>query len=582
MCGIVAGSGSVAASTTCVAGLKRLQYRGYDSYGFAWATDGGLQRLRSTDALDDMEEHLPESTAVLGHTRWATHGGVTLPNCHPHMDSGGRFALVHNGIVENYQSLRAGLSGAVLLSETDTEVIVHLLAARLDSGSDRLAAVRAVFDRLEGRNTFVVLFADGEMVGVRQGSPLVLGRATDCVYLASDVLSFSPWTTCCFPLPENALVRLKGNQVEAFSPTGEALDINWAMAEVDPAETGRDGYRHFMLKEIMEQWRTIPQQAVTGANEFEGIVDAIRQAGTVVVTGAGGAYYAARQIAWYLCDVADVTAMAVPAYEMAGARTLVKPGDVLLAISQSGETADTIEAVRTASSWGLRIATLVNMPMSSLSRMSEMSFLSRSGPEICVLSTKSASAQITFGYLLAHALIGQDYKSRCAIDALSTELTHYLCDETVAASERIAQTLAGCSHLFVLGRNAFYGSALMAALNIKEASYIHAEAFTAGELKHGVIALIEPGTPVILFAPTRDRYMLNVAAEVRSRGAYVVALADEDNDLFDARLPLPRVEGSAAVITSIVPGQLLAYQLGLARGVNPDKPRNLAKSVTVT
>lgn len=583
MCGIVAARGRGDVSGMCVAGLKRLQYRGYDSFGFAWCGSAGLQRLRCTDPLDELYEQLPASAAMLGHTRWATHGSVNMANCHPHVSRDGEFALVHNGIVENFQSLQRELvdSGRRFDSQTDTEVIVGLIEAALSGGASRRAALAAACRQLEGRNTIVMLFGDGELYGVRHGSPLVLGDDGANLFVASDVLSFLPFTNRCFVMPESSLVCIDRERCELFDIDGMALPIEWITVEGEQQDIGRDGHPHYMIKEILEQWQTVAAQAAVDDAAFGALSAAIRNASRVIVTGAGGASYAGAQIAWLLRQVAGIPAWSVPAYELESMRHCVAPGDVLLAVSQSGETADTLEAVRTASLWGMRVASLVNMPLSTLTRISEFSFFNRSGPEVCVLSTKSASAQITFGYLLAHFLAGQVNEARRAIEQLSAELSRYLDDRSLSRIRDIAGRIVTHEHLFVLGKGECYGAALMAALNIKEASYLHAEAFAAGELKHGVIALIEPGVPVIVFVPDGSRYMLNAVAEVKSRGAFVVALADRDNELFDAFIPLPAATGSAVTISSIIPCQILAYFLATHRGLNPDRPRNLAKSVTV-
>jgi glucosamine--fructose-6-phosphate aminotransferase (isomerizing) len=301
----------------------------------------------------------------------------------------------------------------------------------------------------------------------------------------------------------------------------------------------------------------------------------------VVVTGAGGASFAAKQIAFLLRQKAKVDAWDVPAYDLETLAPCVSPGDILLTISQSGETADTIEAVRLAEQWGMRIATIVNMPMSSMTRMAEHVFYNRSGPEICVLSTKSASAQVTFGLLLAASVSRELENAHAEVDRLSRRLSHYLDASNLKAFAGAARGLARSEHVYLLGRSAFRAVAEMGALNIKEASYIHAEAFSAGELKHGVIALIEEGTPVILFAEPGDTYMINVAAEVKSRGARLIAVSVENNELFDDWLPMPGDTPDARAIAGIIPCQLLAYFLAIERGLNPDKPRNLAKSVTV-
>lgn len=582
MCGIMACVGEDVGEIA-VRGLKRMQYRGYDSYGFAWV-DGrnqAIQTRRSIDSLEEFTDPLPECTAVLGHTRWATHGGVSLENCHPHVARTMEFSLAHNGIVENHQQLKAAIGDVIYLSETDTEVIVRLLESALCDLPSRLEAFRSVISELEGRNTIVVLFSDGEMLGFREGSPLVLGQGDGQYFLASDVLSFSQQTDRCFALGEGSIVRIKGAGVEVFNNRGQVQQVKWEIIELPESETGKDDYAHYMLKEIMEQWQSIARQVNVDATEISRLSDICGSGRSILVTGAGGAYFTSIQIAWLLRVIGGVRALAVPAYEIDSVSTMFEAGDLILAISQSGETADTISAVDTARSWGLRIASLVNMPMSSLTRMSEFKFANQSGPEICVLSTKSASAQVTFGYLLAKKVAGEtDHQQN--IDQLSQELSQYLTLANVRIIQRLAGSLLHNRHIFLLGRGLYSGTARIGALNIKEASYVHAEAFSAGELKHGVIALIERGTPVILFAGRDDVYMLNVAAEVRSRGARVIAMAYENNPLFDEFIKLPDVSDPLlAAVSSMIPCQLLAYYLSIQSGVNPDKPRNLAKSVTV-
>ncbi len=581
MCGIVACTG-LNAGDLAMNGLRRLQYRGYDSFGLSWVDPGGtgLQQCRSTDSLDDYQVRLPHTQTVIGHTRWATHGPVTLENCHPHQDDRGRFSVVHNGIVENHQYLRSLHDPAVYRSGTDTEVIVHLLTAALDECDARRTALRTVLHQLSGRNTVVVLFADGEILGVKEGSPLVIGTSTGQSFLGSDVLSFSDVTRTCCALAEGQMVSISGAQINVFDVNDSPVEIQWSEASMPAEEVGKDGHEHFMIKEILEQWLTVARQATIPIGQLAPLEDALRNSTTIMVLGAGGAFFASEQIAWLLREK-GFAALAVPAYEIESVKSCFKPGDVVLAISQSGETADTLRAIEVTSSWGMQTAALVNMPMSTLAREAKFSFPNNSGAEMCVLSTKSASAQVTFGYLLASLLDGQNNMSN-DIDAMSSSLAQYFCDETLRTFRRMAASLAQCDRMFVLGRKLFYGTARMAALNIKEASYIHAEAFAAGELKHGVIALIEQDTPVVIFVDVDDNYMLNVAAEVKARGARVIAIGYEDNALFSDFLPLPSVPAPLlAAVTSLIPGQLLAYYLGVARGLNPDKPRNLAKSVTV-
>jgi len=582
MCGIVACVGEDVGDLA-VAGLQRLQYRGYDSYGFAWVNEekGVIQTRKSVDSLDDLQDPLPRCNAVLGHTRWATHGGVSVENCHPHSARNLEFSLVHNGIVENYQTLKETIVTPAYVSDTDTEVIVRLLEIALKTACSRPEALRDVLNRLDGRNTIVVLFSDGEMLGVREGSPLMLGKASNQYFLGSDVFSFARTTTVCCPVAQRHIVRIKDQRVEMFDETGEPCEIEWVLAELPETDVGRDGYPHYMLKEIMEQWQTVSRQGMLAGTDLDNFVQELKHCGNLLVTGAGGAYFACVQIAWLLRELAGFRVLAVPAYEIDSMKPLYKPGDFVLAISQSGETADTIQAIETATAWGMRVASLVNMPMSTLAFLSEFSFANHSGPEICVLSTKSATAQVTFGYLLAKSLAGQDDTGE-HIDQLSSALSRYLTDTTSRELQELAASLLPTHNLFILGRGLFYGSALMAALNIKEASYFHAEAFAAGELKHGVIALIEEGVPVILFVDKDDSYMLNVASEVKSRGARVIGIAYENNELFDDFICMPTLSDPLlATVCGMVPCQLIAYHLGVHAGINPDKPRNLAKSVTV-
>lgn len=588
MCGIIATSGSEDMVSMAVEGLKKLEYRGYDSFGFAVRTPGKLAITKSLEPMSDFLESLPAGQSVIGHTRWATHGGVTLDNCHPHLSQDETFALAHNGIVENCQSLmqfqmnnltdKSVIDGKGI---SDSRIIVALLAEAL-SEMDRAGALIETVSMLEGRNAIVVIFEDGEIFGVRKGSPLMIGRNEHCVFLGSDVLSFGDWATQCCALEDYQLVKLVGPVIERFDFSGARVSLSWDELDYQRSFEDMDAYPHYMLKEIMEQWRTIPAQKVAFGDRFEDLLQRIKCARRVFLTGAGGAYFAARQISWLLSNVAAIDVFDVPAYEVESYLNLMGDGDIILAVSQSGETADTIDAVQMAKAKGLYAACLVNMPYSTLTRMCDMTFYNRCGPERCVLSTKSASSQITFGYLLAGSLRDDLPCLTGRIDSMTHQLSLYLDQSILLVYERLAKEIFRKKHLFVLGRKEFYATAMIAALNIKEASYLHAEAFAAGELKHGVIALVEKGTPVIVYAGKEDNYMLNVSAELKSRGAFIIGIAAENNPLFHRHLPLPGAHLSELVaVSSIIPGQLLAYYLSVIRGHNPDKPRNLAKSVTV-
>jgi glucosamine--fructose-6-phosphate aminotransferase (isomerizing) len=354
----------------------------------------------------------------------------------------------------------------------------------------------------------------------------------------------------------------------------------WVTLHNEYAVVDKAGYSHFMLKEVMEQWRTIPRAATVEADQLESAAELLRQASNIIVTGAGGAAYVAEQIAWQLRQVMSQPCIAVKAYELESWRRMLQQHDVLVAISQSGETADTLSAMTLAREQKMRVISVVNMPGSTIADQSDICFPSRSGPEICVLSTKSATAQLSWGHALTGYLSGRNIHANDT-DMVAHQLCRVLDRPLLSEIRKIAIALGDVEHMFVLGRDRYFAAAQIGALNIKEASYIHAEAFAGGELKHGVIALIEEGTPVIVFADADDGYMINVASEVKARGATVIGIAEEDNELFDYYMPLGFHNTSFASVTSIIPCQLLAYCLAVLRGNNPDRPRNLAKSVTV-
>lgn len=570
MCGIVALSGVEDVSKLVVRGLQRLQYRGYDSFGFGWLTESGnLQTLRRLDAVDELDQVLPATRVAVGHTRWATHGAVTLDHCHPQQGDG--FCLVHNGIVENFLQLacEVGFGG-----DLDTQLICGLLDdAFMDLSESRATAMARVFTRLGGRNTLVVLFDDGEILGVRHGSPLILARAEGLVILASDLLSIAPFAAECYLLDDGDMVSIREQGSQLIRGDRSTYDIEWQAVTSLDDEVDRDGYPHFMLKEIMEQWQTLPRQL----NNLVSLPEALKF-DQVIVTGAGGAYIAASQIAWLLRN-AGSRAFAIPAYEMLSARALFNDKSLVVAVSQSGETADTLSAASLCQRWGAQLVSLVNMPLSSLARMSDTSYQQHCGPEICVLSTKSATAQVMFGYQLAAGLLDVDCGEPVA--GLAAALSRYLSQQVSTDIRVVAASIANREHLFVLGAGRYHAVAQMCALNIKEASYVHAEAFSSGELKHGVIALIEPGTPVIVYL--EDEASISAAAEVKARGAHLIGIGHAPTIQCDDCIGIPTLpDPDLSAITAMIPGQLLAYHLGVLRGVNPDRPRNLAKSVTVS
>ncbi|MCX4027203.1 glutamine--fructose-6-phosphate transaminase (isomerizing) [Endozoicomonas sp. SM1973] len=609
MCGIFAYIGKNNAVTTVVQGLQRLEYRGYDSWGLAIPIQNSIEVYKTLDPLQtaDITPIDVKGAMALGHTRWATHGAVNITNCHPHVSSSKQFSLVHNGIVENYQALKTQLvlQEVKFVSETDTEVIVRLIENELNqlqlkdeiqkesrlTPKDYQTAISQVFKKLEGRNTLVLICAELQLlIGIRNGSPLIAGikpnnitaDSYDELFLASDYYSFAQHTHTCLLVNDLQMICCEQNRVQLIDlHTNKSVEPDWQILERQELEHSREGFSHFMIKEIQQQWETIPRAAAVERQQLEAMIKAINNANNVFITGAGAAFFIGEQIAAMLREIAGIFATPIPAYESESYLASIEPNDVLIAISQSGETADTLNFIEQAKRKRALVASVVNMPGAMLSRLSDFAFLSYAGPEVCVLSTKSSTSQLTFGYLLAKTVIHQYESAKVEIEQLIHQLSHYFNDENLQIIESLAQKITG-DNVYLLGNRHFIGAGKIGALNIKEASYIHAEAFPAGELKHGVIALIEKGTPVICFMDeTNATYMTAIASEVKARGGMIIGISQQPNELFDYMLKLPVTDNSASLITHIIPCQLLAYYLAIQRGHNPDKPRNLAKSVTV-
>ncbi|MBU2710006.1 glutamine--fructose-6-phosphate transaminase (isomerizing) [Zooshikella harenae] len=610
MCGVFGYIGKDNAVTTVVQGLQRLEYRGYDSWGLAIPIENNIEVYKTLDPLYTADT-VPidfKSTIALGHTRWATHGAVNMTNCHPHVSTSKQFALVHNGIVENYQTLKAQLKSqnVSLISDTDTEVIVRLIELELSkmkqidefceesplTADDYQEAFGRVFKVLKGRNTLVLICANlNLLLGIRNGSPLIVGITSDAsnnhdsykeLFIASDYYSFAKHTNTCLLLDNWQMIRCEQNNVSIIDlKTNQTIPSNWQEFERHTLELSREGFSHFMLKEIQEQWSTITRATAIDPLALENLIHAMNQAKNIYITGAGAAFFIGEQIASILREIANIFVIPVPAYEAKSYLPTMQAGDVLIAISQSGETADTLNFIEQAKQKDVLIASVVNMPGAMMSRLSDFPFLSYAGPEVCVLSTKSSTSQLAFGYLLAQTIVDQYESAKYNIDRLSHQLSHYFTDDNLQNIADLAKTVTG-EHIYLLGNQQFIGASKIGALNIKEASYVHAEAFAAGELKHGVIALIEKGTPVICFMNKRNEtYMTAIASEVKARGGMIIGISEQPNELFDHMIRLPSPDNPANVISHIIPCQLLAYYLATQRGLNPDKPRNLAKSVTV-
>ena len=598
MCGIFgyvrrnAGSGreSAEAAGIVLRGLKKLEYRGYDSWGIAVAHDGGVKLERHVGKIGEASVALPPSSLGVGHTRWATHGGVTEPNAHPHLDCRGRLALIHNGIVSNYRELRdtLDLSCHRLRSETDTEVIVHLLEdrlARTPEGLEQLVtALVAVFRELQGLNAVAVLeVRTGRLAVAKSGSPIVLGWGDGESFLASDysaLLEHTRWVTF---LEDQQAALIEAGGIRVFDvATGAEVAPEVSEVEWEAAATELSGYPDFLSKEIHEQPAVLRRIAAGWGAHVRALAGMLREARDVFAVGCGTASHAALAAQYLLARIAGRRLTFATGSEFAYLKDFVSDGALVIAFSQSGETIDVIDAVREARSRNAKVAALVNVEGSSLWRLADRAFPVGAGPERCVLSTKSFTAKLAILMMTAHELIGRLDVGVSLVQASAEETERLLRDERRTLIRQIADQIHRHEHMFVIGRGPSYPLALEAALKIKEVSYIHAEGFAGGELKHGVIALIEPGTPALVLAPRDETYddVMSGALQMKARGAMIIGVSPEPHEAFDAHIPVADL-GPATAIINAVPAQLLGYYLCLLRGHDPDKPRNLAKSVTV-
>lgn len=559
MCGIfgVVGTTNKAAEVV-MAGLKKLEYRGYDSWGITVKLDKKLVRERHVGKIGSAQTKLPASNIGLGHTRWATHGGVTVGNAHPHLDCTETLCLVHNGIVENFLELKQKLSGHCFQSETDTEVALHLFEE---------CGLLKGFKQIVGMNAFILLdSAKNQLLTVKNGSPLIIGLGKNKNYISSDVWALLDHTNQIIFLEDNQIAQITGKQVKLFSVKSnkaikpKVVTLDWK------AEQSRLGkFHHYMEKEIFDQPKIITNLA---SQDFGAIKKLIKPNRKTYFLGCGTAYYAAL-FAEYYFRLNGFEAEAIMASEYQKILKLVKPDQLLIVLSQSGETIDIINSVKELTKKKIPIVALTNVLGSSLYRLADYKILLGAGQEVAVASTKAFTAKLA----IILKLLGLDSGLIKAAAALSLDRKKI---------RTLSQTIKDCDHIFVIGRGISYPIALEAALKIKEVSYIHAEAYAAGELKHGPIALIDKGTPAIVLAPNDETLtdMISSAYEIKARGGLIIGISPQDNPVFDIHLQVPDLKQATAIPMTVI-AQLLAYDLAIARGLNPDKPRNLAKSVTV-
>ena len=606
MCGIIGIVGNQPVAQRLVEGLRRMEYRGYDSAGVCTLDDGQLVRRRAEGKLMnlalELERHPAPGEVGIAHTRWATHGAPTTSNAHPHAI--GEVALVHNGIIENFKPLRDELKarGRVFESETDTEVVAHLVSEQVEAGKSPEEAVREVLPRLRGAFALAIAFRrhPDMLIGARLGSPLVLGYGEGETYLGSDALALAPLTQRIAYLDEGDWAVVRRDGAEVFDKDNNSVQREVTTSGASAAAIEKGNYRHFMQKEIFEQPTVVaqtlrsylrPVEQTVALPQIDFDISGIER---ITIVACGTSYYAGMVAKYWFEQFARTPVDIDFASEFRYRDPVLQPGGLALFISQSGETADTLAALRHCKENGQTIAVVVNVPTSSMAREADLLLPTHAGPEIGVASTKAFTCQLAvLAALAAHFAVR---KGRLSADeeadivnhlleapaALNAALDH---DDEIAA---MAPLIAPARDVLYLGRGADFPLALEGALKLKEISYIHAEGYASGEMKHGPIALIDEAVPVIVLAPSGPLFEKTVSnmQEVRARGGKIVLISDRDGlaeagEGCLATIEMPKVHPLIAPLVYAVPVQLLAYHVAVAKGTDVDQPRNLAKSVTV-
>lgn len=573
--------------TDVLRALRSLEYRGYDSWGIALETGGRITLEKHTGRIAATTSTLPDSRIGFGHTRWATHGGVTEANAHPHLDCDRRLAVIHNGIVENFRTLRDELieRGHRFQSETDSEVIVHLLEdAMKASGSTLSTALATIFPRLHGLNAVIAFDVERrELAAAKNTSPLVVGVGAEGSVIASDTHALNGHADRVAYLEDDQLVRLdRGGIVLYHRRTMREVGPTFLPIPETNGDTGLGSFPHFMAKEMAEQPAVLERLVRDRVDQIEALSDAIKSSFGTFLVGCGTASYAASTGSYLFSRIAKRHINAIVGSEFPYHEHFITPDSLVVALSQSGETADVIEAMLSARRSRAHLAAILNAEQSTLDRMVDLRVHLNAGIEQCVLSTKAYTAKVAVLLLAAHQIVGKLSDGQDLVRHAAEGMEQMLSSSWVDHVKSVAQSISSANNLFVVGRGLSYPTALEAALKIKEVSYIHAEGFAGGELKHGVIALVTQGTPCVVYAPNDETRadMLSGAMELKSRGGYIIGIGPDHDPVFDIHLVTPDV-GVAAPLVNALPAQMLGYHVALIRGNDPDRPRNLAKSVTV-
>ena len=585
MCSIIGYYGKETAAPIIVKALKRMEYRGYDSVGVATKSENQISVKKGIGKVAEVNESLKLSNLPgnvgIGHTRWATHGKVTDENAHPHSSNSGKIAIVHNGVIENFNELKENLqkNGFTFKSETDTEVIANLIQQNLSKYSDVKESILKTVSQLKGHFAFVVMFDDGTLVAARFHEPLIIGIGKNSYFITSDVLGFIENTDDAIYLDNGNIMIIDSSDLKIFSFDGTQLKKPITKVAKEFADVDKGDYAHFTLKEISEQPDTILKAGEDTLEALENTVDFIKHAKNVYFTGSGTSFNAALLAKNLMSKYAKVKVEPIISSEILSIPESIEPNSILIAISQSGESADVLEAVNIAKQQTAKILSIVNSSLSSLVQESSVVIRMGCGPEIGVAATKSFTAELAIIYKITEKLcegcMGVDFNK--VSEAISKILTNH------SKIQAIAKELKPVSDIYVIGRGVHHPIAMEAALKLKELTYIHAEGIAGGELKHGPLALMDSNVYVIIINPDDSTYTdtITSAHEIKSRGAKIIGISNKNNEVYDHWIQIPKIDESMYPIIEIIPIQLLAYYSAIEKDADPDYPRNLAKSVTV-
>ena len=585
MCSIIGYSGNEIASPIIVKGLKRMEYRGYDSVGVATKSENQIELKKGIGKVNEVNSKIQLDTLPgnvgIGHTRWATHGKVTNFNAHPHPSNSGKIAIVHNGIVENFEELKKQLEdeGYEFKSETDSEVIANLIQKNYELTKDVKETILKTVSEIKGHYAFVAMFENGQLAAARFHEPLIIGVGKNNVFLSSDVLGFVEYTDNAIYMKSRNFVILDKNEFKIFDFNGKNTEYEITKVSKEFGDAYKGDYAHFTLKEIYEQPDVILKAGEKTSDAIEKAVNLMRDAKNIYITGSGTSYNSALIAKQILSKYAKIKSEPIISSELQFSPDIVEENSVLIAISQSGESADVLEAVRIAKKLNCKIISIVNLLTSSLARKADVVIGMNCGPEIGVAATKSFTAQLVILYKLVQKLSNNSITIN--FEKFSESILKIL--ENPIKIQEIAKKLKDISDIYILGRGINFPIAIESALKLKELTYIHAEGIAGGELKHGPLALMDSDVYVIIINPNDSTYSdtLTSAREIKARGAKIIGISDIESDVYDHWIEIPKLDEVLYPISEIVPIQLLSYYAALTKKTDPDYPRNLAKSVTV-